>query len=109
IVISKHPVQKNSSSEPLPIVNNDAIQQAEVRGRVVDESDNPLEGVTVGIKGTLRATTSNANGSYQLTVEGRESVLMFTAIGFQSQEIPVAGQSVINVTLRASVSDLDEV
>ena len=109
IVISKHPVQKISSSEPLPIVNNDAIQQAEVRGRVVDESDNPLEGVTVGIKGTLRATTSNANGSYQLTVEGRESVLMFTAIGFQSQEIPVAGQSVINVTLRASVSDLDEV
>src|SRR5690606_15792197 len=39
----------------------------------------------------------------------RGSVLVFTAIGFQPQEIPVAGQSVINVTLRASVSDLDEV
>src|SRR3546814_16607078 len=109
IVVSKHPSEKPRNFIPLPIAGKEAIQQDQVSGRVVDESHNPVEGVTVTIKGASDATTSNADGDYQLTVEGVHSVLVFTAIGFQPREVRVAGQRVINVTLLASVRDPDEV
>src|SRR3546814_787706 len=78
IVVSKHPSEKPRNFIPLPIAGKEAIQQDQVSGRVVDESHNPVEGVTVTIKGASDATTSNADGDYQLTVEGVHSVLVFT-------------------------------
>ena len=86
-----------------------AVQQSQVRGRVTDEAANPLPGATVTVKGTSSAVTTDEAGNYQITVPNRESTLIFTILGFDPQEIPVGGLSVINAAMKASLSELDEV
>lgn len=83
--------------------------QMEVRGKVTDKDGNGLEGVTVRLKGTNAATITHANGDYQLALAGSEGTLVFTAIGYETAEIEIEGQSVVNVSLNVAVSDLDEV
>lgn len=109
VVVTQDFEKRNHKPGPPSMVDRRAAVQAVVKGTVVDEAGDPLAGVTVAIKGTSSMTTSNAAGDYQLTVEGTGGTLVFTAVGFQSQEVPVENQSVVNVTLRVSISDLDEV
>lgn len=84
-------------------------KQQEITGRVTDEQGNPLQGVTVAVKGTAAATTTNDTGAYQLTVNDPSTTLVFTIIGYETQELPIGTASVVNVVLREKVSDLDEV
>ena len=79
-----------------------------VRGRVVDESGNTLLGATVLIKGTTKGTTTDPNGNYAVRAfEG--SVLVFSFIGFQTQEVPVFESTEINVVMRQKTAELGEV
>ena len=90
-----------------PAVAQDGHQK--VTGTVVSSSDNlPLPGVNVIVKGTTNGTITNVDGQYQLNAD-KGSVIVFSFIGFNAQEIPFEGQSVINVTLEEESSDLDEV
>ena len=82
--------------------------QSTVRGQVVDEKGTPLEGVSVMVKGATKGTTTDKEGEYQLSV-AIEDALVFSMVGFESKELVVNGQSVINVVLLSAVSDLDEV
>ncbi|HEX9827426.1 MAG TPA: SusC/RagA family TonB-linked outer membrane protein [Flavobacteriaceae bacterium] len=84
-------------------------QQIQVSGKVTDENGMPIAGVTVLIKGTSRGTATDFDGSYSITVPNPENVLVFSALGFATQEITVGNQSVINVTLKEQVSELGEV
>lgn len=83
-------------------------QDHEVSGNVIDEEGNPLEGVTVTVKGIRTAVTTDANGNYRLTVEGG-AALVFSMVGYEPLEQAVSGRRTLNVTLITSVSDLDEV
>ncbi|HEX9825049.1 MAG TPA: SusC/RagA family TonB-linked outer membrane protein, partial [Flavobacteriaceae bacterium] len=96
--------------------SNDALLQQQVSGTVTNPSGLPLPGATVLIKGTNTGTTTNFDGSYNLTVPNPENVLVFSFLGFETQEITVgnhlpAGQAgtTINVSLKESISALDEV
>lgn len=81
-----------------------------VTGRVVDAATNePLAGCSVLLKGTQRGTTTDANGNYKLVVPEGSAVLVFGFIGFVSQEVTVGNQSTINVSLKASASELNQV
>src|SRR5690606_16098269 len=85
-----------------------AIVDVTIRGTVTDVNGEPLPGVTVSIPGTTIGTATDLDGQYSLTVpEG--SSLVFSFIGFESQTIQVADQSIINVTLSENISALDEV
>lgn len=86
-----------------------ALQNREIRGRVVDESGNPVGGVTIDVKGTTVAATTNDEGNYRIAVSEEGMVLVFNIMGFKSEERPVGTSDVINVTLHAVVSDLEEV
>ncbi|QMU30972.1 SusC/RagA family TonB-linked outer membrane protein [Adhaeribacter radiodurans] len=66
-------------------------------------------GVTVVEKGTNNGTTTDANGNFKLTVKDNAAVLVFSMIGYKSQEIPVAGRTSFNVTLSEDISALNEV
>ncbi|MFT3738370.1 MAG: TonB-dependent receptor [Breznakibacter sp.] len=79
-----------------------------VSGRVVDAKGEPVPGVSVSIKGTAQGTITDINGNYNLRVDP-QATLLFSFIGFQSQEIPVNGQPQINVSLKESVLDIEEV
>jgi TonB-dependent starch-binding outer membrane protein SusC len=87
-----------------------ASQAISITGKVVDEkTGDPLVGVTVKVKGTNAATTTNVNGVYTISVPDANAVLVFTYLGYELQEKPVGEQRIINVVLKATPSSLNEV
>ncbi|WP_242095149.1 SusC/RagA family TonB-linked outer membrane protein [Aestuariivivens sediminicola] len=83
-------------------------QTIQVSGLVIDDKGLPLPGVTILEKGTTNGAITDFDGLYQIDVSS-ESTLIFSYIGFQTQEISVSGQNSINVTLNVSTTDLDEI
>lgn len=78
------------------------------KGTVISSSDDlPIPGVNVVVKGTTNGTITDMDGNYSLNVEPG-STLVFSFIGFESQELVYTGQP-LNVTLVEESSDLDEV
>lgn len=86
-----------------------AVPDVTVTGTVSEENGAPLPGVNVVVKGTTNGTVTDSQGKFALTVPSQESVLVFSFIGFVIQEIPVGGQTVVNVTLVADTQTLSEV
>jgi len=82
--------------------------RAEVTGRVTDETDGPLPGVSVKIKDKSTGTSTANDGRYRITVNSGD-VLVFSYLGYATQEIVFNTQSVINVKLQASNESLGEV
>ncbi|WP_111670590.1 SusC/RagA family TonB-linked outer membrane protein [Algoriphagus litoralis] len=84
-----------------------AQNQVQVQGTILDSTGEPLPGVNVVIKGTTSGTVSDLDGKYSLNTPS-DAVLIFSFVGFMSQEIPVNNQTEINVTLADDTADLDE-
>ncbi|WP_035804705.1 SusC/RagA family TonB-linked outer membrane protein [Lunatimonas lonarensis] len=81
-----------------------------VRGRVTAKSDNMgLPGVTIVEKGTNNGTVTDIEGDYTIEVAGENSVLVFSYVGFESQEVRVGNQSSINISLAEAMSSMSEV
>jgi len=85
-----------------------SVQQRTVIGTVVDADGQSLEGVTVAVKGTETATQTDASGRFSLRAEA-SAVLVFTSVGFLTQEVVVSSSDVYRVTLESDREDLDEV
>lgn len=89
-----------------------AMQQQDVTitGKVTSADDGyDLPGVNVVIKGTNRGTTTDADGKYTIQVPDGSATLVFSFIGYATQEVPVASQSVVDVTLVTDIQQLGEV
>lgn len=84
-------------------------QTLSISGQVTDNNDTPLPGVNIVVKGTTNGTISNIEGEYSLTVQAAKPVLVFSSIGFLTQEIPVGSQTEINVQMEEDIASLDEV
>jgi TonB-linked SusC/RagA family outer membrane protein len=84
-------------------------QRITISGTVMDETGSPLPGATVQVKGTIEGTTTGTDGKYFLDITGRNVTLVFSFVGYASQEIPVQNQSTVNVTLVPDLLGLDEV
>ncbi|HSF54920.1 MAG TPA: SusC/RagA family TonB-linked outer membrane protein, partial [Algoriphagus sp.] len=84
-----------------------AQSDLQVQGTILDSTGEPLPGVNVVIKGTSTGTVTDLDGKYTLNVPS-DAVLVFSFVGFTSQEIPVNNQTEINLTLADDTSDLDE-
>lgn len=80
-----------------------------VHGKVVNEKGEPLEGVTVQVKGTQRATFTNANGEFDLDEVNGSVTLVFSGINVESKQVPVNNRSTINVTLVTRVTAMGDV
>ncbi|WP_353719039.1 TonB-dependent receptor [Dyadobacter sp. 676] len=81
-----------------------------ITGKVLDSKDSsPLPGVNVLIKGSGVGTSTDASGNYEITVPDESSVLVFSFVGFTSQEITVGSRSVIDVGLVSDTKALNEV
>ncbi len=98
-------IRSNAGQQPAAGQTN-----RQIGGVVTDESGSPLPGVTVWIVGTQTGTTSDAAGRYSLTIPaGSENpILHFSMVGMESLDIPYAGQQRLNVTMKISVSEIDE-
>jgi TonB-linked SusC/RagA family outer membrane protein len=82
--------------------------QVQIRGRVVDEQNLALPGITIQIKNTLRGTVTNDEGNYVLDLSPSDT-LVFSMIGMTPQSIAVGNQTEINVTLVTETTMMDEV
>lgn len=80
-----------------------------VSGRVTDSQGEGLPGVSIVVKGTTRGAISDRDGHYQVTVDSESDVLIFSFVGFATQEIPVSSRTTVDVTLIENVNALDEV
>ena len=84
--------------------------QGRVSGTVTSAEDNmPLPGASVVVVGTTNGTTTDFDGNYVLNDVASNATLMFSYIGFVRMEIPVNGQSTIDVVMQADAQLLDEV
>lgn len=93
----------------LAIIGQTFAQDRQITGKVVSaEDDSPLPGVSIVVKGTSRGTTTTANGTFKISVPTGSS-LTFSFVGFDSKTIAIGSQSVINVSLGANTSQLQEV
>jgi TonB-dependent starch-binding outer membrane protein SusC len=85
-------------------------QQQKVTGRVIDSSTGePLPGVNVVIEGTQSGTVTDAEGKYSLQLSDQNAILVFSYIGYLPEKAAYNGQTVIDMTLAADVTELDEV
>ncbi len=92
----------------LLFAGNIMTAQTQVEGVVSDAKGLTIPGVSVTVKGSGTGTTTDLDGKYQISVPNN-GVLLFSFVGFFSQEIAVNGKSTINVTMQESIEDLSEV
>lgn len=99
------PAQALASSIDLP----QPLEQT-ISGKVTDgEKGDPLPGVNVLAKGTTSGTVTDVDGNYRLTVNDDVTTLVFSSIGYLSQEVAINGRNVINIDMATDVQSLDEV
>ena len=84
--------------------------QTSVSGQVTDADENStLPGVNVLVKGTTLGTVTDIDGNYQISAPDGEATLVFSSVGYASQEVPVGNQTTVNVALEPDVQSLEEV
>ncbi len=90
-------------------LSNTLFAQISVRGKVTDNANQPLPMVSVTVKETSAGTTTNLEGEFTLTVPSQKSVLIFSYIGFPTQQVTVGNQTTINLALSPNAGQLNEV
>ncbi|MEO1009765.1 MAG: TonB-dependent receptor [Bacteroidota bacterium] len=99
---------------PVPLAKGDvdttlnAVQRT-LTGTVTDGDGYPLPGASIVEKGTSNGTQTDFDGNFSLEVGGADAVLVFSYIGFLTQEVTVGNQNTINVQLAEDTAQLDEV
>jgi TonB-dependent starch-binding outer membrane protein SusC len=86
-----------------------APAETPITGVVTDDAGVGLPGVSVMLKGTTKGTTTNASGDFSLNVPNNESVLIFSYVGYESQEVAVKNRTKISISLKPDTKALGEV
>jgi TonB-linked SusC/RagA family outer membrane protein len=92
-----------------PNVSGIPQQSIHLNGTITSTYGETLPGVNVLIKGTSTGTVTDVDGKFSLDVADRESVLVFTSIGFETEEVTVGERTVIDVNMTPSITSLQEV
>ncbi|WP_245859837.1 TonB-dependent receptor [Spirosoma aerolatum] len=103
-----------STSFTLPSINTLSVPvvasaDLTITGTISDDKGEVLPGVSVVVKGTQRGTTTDAKGQYRISVPDGKATLIYSFVGYLSQEVLVGNQSVISLTLKADSKSLEEV
>src|SRR5690606_28104464 len=80
-----------------------------ITGKITDENNEPLPGVNIVLKGTTTGTITDIDGNYRLTVPDDATTLVFSSVGYQTEEINIGNQTVINLQLTPDVRALSEI
>jgi TonB-dependent starch-binding outer membrane protein SusC len=89
----------------------EAPLQLTITGKVTDDTNTGLPGVNVLLKGTNNGTTTNAEGNYSLTIPDASSngTLIFSYIGYTTEEVPINGRTTLDIALVQDIQALSEV
>ena len=88
---------------------NPAVAQTEITGQVLDENDEELPGVNILAKGTSIGTVTDIDGNYRLSVPGNVETLVFSSVGYETEEVTINDRSTINVSLFPNIQSLSEI
>lgn len=97
---------------PHLLLNNDkvtSILEQTITGKVMDENGLGIPGVNIAMKGSNRGVSSNAEGFYKIIVPNTNAILVFSFVGYITQEIAIDHKNILNVTLNVDNKALDEV
>jgi len=83
-------------------------QDLNIRGKVIDETGQPVPGASVTVKGTQQGSLSDVDGSYSVSASPK-STLVFSFVGYLKEEIAVNNRSIIDITLKVDQKALEEV
>ncbi|MBC6992310.1 SusC/RagA family TonB-linked outer membrane protein [Hymenobacter sp. BT491] len=101
-----------AAAEPTVWHENTSIRASQadvtVSGRVLDDKGQPLPGVNVVVRGTSNGTQTNSDGQYTLTAP-ENATLVFSFVGYTSQEVALNGRTTVNVALGSDTKALNEV
>ena len=89
--------------------SNNLQQPQRVTGTVTNISDTPIPGVAVVVKGTTQGTITGGDGKYVIANVPADAILVFSFVGMKSQEIAIAGKTLINVVLEEETIGIEEV
>ncbi|MBT9936276.1 TonB-dependent receptor [Bacteroides ovatus] len=94
--------------------NSDSQQQQSgkertITGQVVDAKGEPLIGVSILVKGTTDGAITDLDGNYKIVTKSNNPVIVYSYIGYKTQEIPLKGQTAINITMMDDTQVIDEV
>ncbi|MFT3947413.1 MAG: TonB-dependent receptor [Agriterribacter sp.] len=101
---TEKPLQSNTAGD-----NIASGRKLTVKGRVTGENGEPLANVSVVEKGTSNGTVTSAQGNFSINVENEDAILVFSYIGFTSQEVTAQSSGTINIVLKAEAGSLNEV
>lgn len=94
----------------IPMIYAFSSEGITIKGKVIDEALNePIPGANVMVKGTTIGTVTGFDGTYSIVVPGEKSVLVFSFMGYITQEIVVGDKRTINVRLKEDTQSLEEV
>ena len=86
-----------------------AIAQRSVSGKVTDDKGNPLQNVSVMVKGTTTGTVTKADGTYMLTVPANGKALIFSSVDMTTSEKSIGALSELNAVLKSEDKTMSEV
>ena len=84
-------------------------QQRTINGAVTDNSNAPVAGASVTVKGTPIGTQTDASGNFQITVPAGSKILIISSVGFALQEVSIEGKNQVSVSMKPFDSNLDQV
>jgi len=91
------------------LTNSMSAQSTVVEGKITDAAGLSLPGVNIQEKGTKNGTSTDFEGSFKINVSNSKAILVISYLGFQTQEVSVAGKSKVNVSLAEQSNSLNEV
>ncbi len=94
--------------ENIPFLENIPIVRIRIDGRVIDDKGEPLPGVSILVKGTQQGMITDANGQFSIDVPDENAILVFSFVGYISQEVLVGKRNSLEVRLASDQKVLEE-
>ncbi|MCG8310909.1 MAG: TonB-dependent receptor [Cytophagales bacterium] len=110
-ILALPPGYASRSTEKLPgAPGNELAQDVAITGKVTSEEDGQgLPGVNVVLKGTSTGTVTDVEGNYRLSVPSEGATLVFSSVGYVSEEIEVGSSSIIDIVMVPDITALEEI
>ena len=90
-------------------VQQQSGKERTITGQVLDSKGAPLIGVSILVKGTTDGAITDLDGNYKIITKSNNPVIVYSYIGYKTQEVPLKGQTSINITLMDDTQVIDEV
>jgi TonB-linked SusC/RagA family outer membrane protein len=101
--------QKTIVIKRKPVAEESLLQLMKITGTVKDEKGITIPGVTVSVKGSSVKAVTNVNGDFTINVADNKAILVFSFVGYTTEEMPVGNGGLINVVLKPTSANLNEV